>query len=208
MQSYMLMNRAVFIYPNISRIQSTLMYAVYQGLRQCQLMNVWKSAKRDQTTNGTGTHGTICKIGLLSLTKKPANHGAYIRMVTYGLFLLSNCRFLPISYGGQIKTINQLKRENTMTYSQIKSILANPGEKCFYDSRFVIANEYGPIAIVYADHEQDALDIAVNAGKLDCQAMSDSDYAEYLQNGWDDSFLCAGNASEPFWCEYLDISKI
>ena len=95
-----------------------------------------------------------------------------------------------------------------MTYSQIKAILANPGEKCFYDSRFIIFNEYGPIAIVYADHEQDALDIAVDSGNLDCQAMSDSDHTEYVLNGWDDSFICAGDASEPFWSEYLSISKI
>jgi hypothetical protein len=33
--------------------------------------------------------------------------------------------------------------------------------------------------------------------------MSDADHAEYNANGWHDSYMYAGNASEPFWTEYL-----
>ena len=29
------------------------------------------------------------------------------------------------------------------------------------------------------------------------------DHAEYNTNGWHDSYMYAGNASEPFWTEYL-----
>ena len=94
-----------------------------------------------------------------------------------------------------------------MSYSKIKALLANPGERCFYSDVFTISNEFGRIAIVYADHEQDAFDIAVDAGKLDSHKMSEADHTEYSENGWDDSFITAGNASEPFWSEYLSISK-
>lgn len=95
-----------------------------------------------------------------------------------------------------------------MKYSIVKSLIANPGERIYHDHTYVVSNELGPIAIAYADSEQDALDEAADAGKLDSQLMSDSDYQEYSENGWDDSYLLAGNASEPFWQEYLGIQEI
>ena len=95
-----------------------------------------------------------------------------------------------------------------MNYSEIKKRIANPGESVFYDRRFCIYNEFGPIAFVHADNTAVALDIAADAGKLDCQQMSESDFREYEANGWDDSYILAGNASEPFWSEYLGISEI
>ena len=72
---------------------------------------------------------------------------------------------------------------------------------------WLIGNEYGLLAIAYASHEQDALDAAVDADLLDCQLMSDADYLEYDQNGWDDSYIRAGNASEAFWSEDLWITE-
>ena len=95
-----------------------------------------------------------------------------------------------------------------MKYSEIKRRLANPGEKVFYSRRYCICNEFGPIAFVYANCEQDAIDEAADNGKLDCQLMSAEDHAEYEANGWDDSYILAGNASEPFWAEYLSIREI
>ena len=95
-----------------------------------------------------------------------------------------------------------------MNYSEIKRRIANLGEGRYYDHTYAINNEFGVIAIVYANNEQDALDEAVDAGLMDCQIMSDEDYAEYTANGWEDLFMYAGNASEPFWSEYLGIKDI
>ena len=95
-----------------------------------------------------------------------------------------------------------------MIYSEIKRRIANPGERVFYTGVFAIGNEFGAIAFVNADHEQDALDIAVDTGKLDSERMTDADYIEYESKGWEDSYLLAGNASEPFWNEYLWIKRL
>ena len=95
-----------------------------------------------------------------------------------------------------------------MTYSQIKALIANPGEKLGWSHRYMVYNECGPLAIVYANNEQDALDEAVDCDKLDCQLMTDEDHKEYSDNGWDDSFCYLGNASEPFWTEYLGIKEL
>ena len=95
-----------------------------------------------------------------------------------------------------------------MKYREIKRRIANPGEGCFYDKRYAICNEFGPIAFVHADNEAVALDIAADNGKLDSESMTEEDYQEYQAKGWDDSYLLAGNASEPFWCEYMYISEV
>ena len=94
-----------------------------------------------------------------------------------------------------------------MAYSIVKKQFANPGERCFYERAYFIYNQFGRIAIVYANTSADALDEAVDAGKLDSERMSEDDYLEYSANGWEDSFIHAGNASEPFWSEYLSIQE-
>jgi len=68
---------------------------------------------------------------------------------------------------------------------------------------YLIGHEFGLICVAYGDCEQDAIDSAVDEGFMDSEKMSDEDYAEYSSNGWDDSYIYAGNASEPFWCNYL-----
>jgi len=95
-----------------------------------------------------------------------------------------------------------------MTYSQLKQRMANPCEKAYYDRTYAINNQFGIIAIVYAAHEYEALDTAVNAGLMDSELMSDEDHITYEANGWDDSFMRLGDASEPFWTEYLGITDI
>ena len=95
-----------------------------------------------------------------------------------------------------------------MNHSEIKRRIANPNEGRYWDRTYAINNEFGVIAIVYANTEQGALDEAVDEGLMDCMQMSDEDHAEYEANGWDDSFIYAGNAGEPFWSEYLGIKDI
>jgi hypothetical protein len=90
----------------------------------------------------------------------------------------------------------------------LRRCIANFEDRGLTDRKFAIYNEYGLIAIAYADHEQEALDAACDAGKLEGQMMSEEDYAEYMANGWDDSYMHVGNASEPIWSEYLSIREI
>ena len=95
-----------------------------------------------------------------------------------------------------------------MRFGEIKRLLANPGASYWYDKRFAIANEFGIIALVFADNADMALDEAADSGHLRQMAMSDADYQEYEAEGWDDSYILAGNASEPFWCEYLRVEEV
>ena len=95
-----------------------------------------------------------------------------------------------------------------MDYTQIKRRIVNPGERCFYSHVYAIYNEFGVIAFVNADCAQDALNEAADSGHLDCQLMDMIDFREYESNGWDDSYMLLGNASEPFWSEYLGITQI
>ena len=73
---------------------------------------------------------------------------------------------------------------------------------------WLINDEHGYLGIVIGEHDQEALDNAADYGVLDRLAMSNEDYEEYETNGWDDSYICLGNASEPFWSEYLGITCV
>ena len=68
---------------------------------------------------------------------------------------------------------------------------------------YLIGHEVGLICVAYGDCEQDAIDYAVDEGFMDSEKMSDEAHAEYNTNEWYDSYMYAGNASEPFWTEYL-----
>lgn len=76
-----------------------------------------------------------------------------------------------------------------------------------YPKAFIIADEHKG-AVVVGYHAQDALDNLVNAGGFNRCRMSDEDFAEYSENGWDDSYTLLGNASEPFWTENLHIEEL
>ena len=95
-----------------------------------------------------------------------------------------------------------------MTYTNLRKCIANYDDKAWTKNTYAISNEFGIVAIVYADHEQDALDEAVDRGKLNSQIMSPEDYAEYDTNGWHDSFAYMGNASVAVWTENLGITKL
>ena len=76
-----------------------------------------------------------------------------------------------------------------------------------YPKAFWIADECKG-AVVAGYHAEDALDNLVNEGGFDRNRMSDEDFAEYSENGWDDSYTLLGNASEPFWTEHLHIEEL
>jgi len=68
---------------------------------------------------------------------------------------------------------------------------------------WLIHNEYGTLAIVYASHEQDALDEAVDGDKMDSCMVSPEDYAEAEREGHADEYANLGNAGEPFDLTYI-----
>ena len=95
-----------------------------------------------------------------------------------------------------------------MTFTEIKRLIANPNDHRYYDKTYAIGNEYGILAIAYADCEQEALDEALDAGRLDGDLMSPEDYEDAVTKGWHDSYMLLGNASEPVWSHYLTINEI
>lgn len=89
---------------------------------------------------------------------------------------------------------------------KIRRLIANPNERRFYSKTYAIGNEYGLLAIAYADCELEALDEALDAGRLDSELMPPEVLDEYVANGW--SYLLLGNAGEPVYTEYLTINEI
>lgn len=67
---------------------------------------------------------------------------------------------------------------------------------------FAIGGEFGILAIVFASHESEAFDIAVDAGRLDGYMVADHDCEEECEH------LLAGNASEAFDDSYLWIHEV
>ena len=81
--------------------------------------------------------------------------------------------------------------------------IANKDGFRYGENAYLIGHEFGLLCVSYGDNEGDALDNAVDAGYMDSELMSDADHAEYDANGWHDSYIYAGSASEPFWCNHL-----
>lgn len=76
-----------------------------------------------------------------------------------------------------------------------------------YDKAYHIADETkGAIVVGYC--EQDALDNLINEGGFNRNLMNEVDHLEYKGNGWEDSYIYAGNACEPFFSENLHIERI
>lgn len=73
---------------------------------------------------------------------------------------------------------------------------------------FLIHNEYGVLCVVYASHEQDALDEAVDANRLDSCLVSDADYKEAEDEGHADEFARLGNDGEPFDLTYIGLIEL
>tara|TARA_B110000914_G_C15064954_1_gene265739 strand:- start:115 stop:408 length:294 start_codon:yes stop_codon:yes gene_type:complete len=87
-------------------------------------------------------------------------------------------------------------------YSSIKALYVNASDKAYCDKRWGVWNEYGVIAIVYADCEQDALDIIV-----DDSTKLDSCLVEFMDANLDE--CCSlGNAGEMFDLSYIGMQQI
>lgn len=78
-----------------------------------------------------------------------------------------------------------------------------------YNTRpFLIHGEFGCLAIVFASCESDALDEAVDAGKLNGYMLSQEDVEDWEKRGADDEICYLGNASEPFDLTYIHILEL
>ena len=88
-----------------------------------------------------------------------------------------------------------------MTYAQLKSLIANPGDKSFTRRSYAIANEFGIIAIAYADCEGDALDTAADSGHLNGHRIEEEDRINQ-----DTCHL--GNFCDPYNIDMIQIRQI
>ena len=87
-------------------------------------------------------------------------------------------------------------------YSSLKALYVNASDKAYCDNRWAIWNEFGVIAIVYADCEQDALDIVV-----DESTKLDSCLVEFSEANYEE--CCSlGNAGELFDLGYIGMQQI
>jgi len=92
----------------------------------------------------------------------------------------------------------------TIAYSSLKALYVNASDKAYCDKRWAVWNEYGAIAIVYADCEGDALDIIV-----DDSTKLDSCLVECLHCHEENEDAAAlGNAGELFDLSYIGMQQI
>ena len=89
--------------------------------------------------------------------------------------------------------------------------IINDDERYYYDHLFVIGNEYGALCAVWADNEQDALDIAADAN--DGTAMNglrlDAETAHERETEHEgEGIMYLGNAGEAFDSIYAWISEV
>ena len=88
------------------------------------------------------------------------------------------------------------------SYSSIKGFYVNASDKAYCSKRWAVWNEFGLIAIVYADCEQDALDIIV-----DESTKLDRCLVEYGDDVYDEH-VALGNAGELFDLSYIGMMDI
>ena len=88
-------------------------------------------------------------------------------------------------------------------FMSIRKCIANYGDKSFTNRTYTISNEFGLVAIAYADCAHDALDCAVDAGLMGGHIIDDL----MLSNLPEDTVF-AGNNGVPINTDYLRIDEI
>ena len=63
---------------------------------------------------------------------------------------------------------------------------------------WMVCHCHGFFTWAEGDNLEEALDNAVDEGRMDCVAISEEDYEDMQRKGWDDAYILLGNASEPF----------
>lgn len=124
------------------------------------------------------------------------------------------------------KTARKAKRGSARTYSKTAETVATQHGAMSYEADdvvnpdsfipngefnphkvrpFLIHNEFGTLAIVYADNEQDALDEAADADKLDSVQVDEEEYFKADEEGHSDEYANLGNAGQPFDLTYIGL---
>ena len=86
-------------------------------------------------------------------------------------------------------------------HADVRKLYVNFQDRHYTSRRYLVSNEYGHIAIVFADHEQEALDTIVDEStKLDSCMIDAEDVNDYSAH--------LGNASEPFDLNYIGIREL
>ena len=85
----------------------------------------------------------------------------------------------------------------------LKGYIANFDDKLFTKHTYAICNEFGLVAIAYADYEGDALDAAVDAGLMEGHIV-DLAFLAHIP----DDVVYAGNYGRPVNTDYLRIKEI
>lgn len=79
-------------------------------------------------------------------------------------------------------------------------------------SLWLVLNEYGALAAVWAGNEQDALDLAVDEGLLDsCSVEGPVSFDEKEQGYFDEdgaAVTLLGNAGEPFYLDNIGMRRV
>ena len=88
-------------------------------------------------------------------------------------------------------------------FMSIRKYIANYGDKSFTNRTYTISNEFGLVAIAYADCEGDALDCAVDAGLMEGHIIED-----LLLSNLPEDTVFAGNNGAPINTDYLRIDEI
>ena len=78
----------------------------------------------------------------------------------------------------------------------------SPSESIGYNHIYAIGNEFGCLCVLWAQHDQDAMDAAIDADKLDSHLIENPTEEQYEQG------LQGGNASETFNQDYLWIQEV
>jgi hypothetical protein len=73
---------------------------------------------------------------------------------------------------------------------------------------FVIGNEYGALCLVWAAHDQEALDVACDEGLIDGLSLDAETVKEREEKYDGEGVMRLGNASEPFDSEHAWIDEI
>lgn len=72
---------------------------------------------------------------------------------------------------------------------------------------YILGHEFGPFAIVFADSAQDAIDLAIDEGRMDMLLVSHED-ADAMPEEERDELLTGGNAGEYFRQDYLWVDEL
>ena len=86
---------------------------------------------------------------------------------------------------------------------ELRTSIANFGDKLLTKHTYAICNEFGLVAIAYADYEGDALDAAVDAGLMEGHIIELSFLTDLPEE-----VVFAGNYGRPVNTDYLRIEAI